>query len=60
MAEVVSKVADKNVESLNTEGSGEAEIAKVLASRRLYEYLTNKLNVVKAIAENKNFKIFGN
>jgi hypothetical protein len=31
----------------------------VLASRRLYEYLNTKLEVIRALAKNPNFKVFG-
>lgn len=59
MAEQMSKVADKNAEVTKIEGTAEAELSKVLASRRLYEFLNKKLNVIKSLALNSQLKIFG-
>ncbi len=60
MANKMSEVADKNSEAIRIQGTTEGELAKVLASRRQYEFLNKKLDVVKAIGQNPNIKIFGN
>lgn len=57
---MISEVAEKNAETIKVEGGAEAELKVVLGSRRLYEYLNHKLNVIKALGNNPNFKIFGN
>ena len=59
-AEVISQVAEKNADTLRIEGNGEAELKAVLANRRLYEYLNSKLDIIKSLARNPNFKLFGN
>ena len=56
----MSKVAEMNAEVTRMEGQTEAELAKVLANRRQYEYMNAKLEAFKAIGENSNLKIFGN
>jgi len=56
----MSKVADMNAEVIKLEGNAEAELVKVLASRRQYEYLNAKLDTLGAMGSNKNLKIFGN
>ena len=52
-------MAEKNAETIKIEGNAEAELKPVLASRRLYEYLNHKLDVIKALGGNPNFRIFG-
>jgi hypothetical protein len=42
------------------EAKVESDIAKVLASRRRFEYLSQKLEVIRALGKNPNIKIFGN
>ena len=59
-AEVIAEGAQKRAETLNIEGSAEAELKTVLGSRRLYEFLNHKLGVIRALGSNPNFKIFGN
>lgn len=59
-AEVMSQVAEKNAEAVKVEGQAEGELNKVLGSRRLYEYLNTKLQVIRAMGTNANLKIFGN
>jgi len=54
------EIADLKADTINTIGNGEAQIAAVMASRRKYEYLGKKLEVIKAFKDNKNLKIFGN
>lgn len=52
--------ADMNAEVTKLEGNVEAELAKVLASRRQYEYLNSKLEILKTLSNNPNLKVFGN
>lgn len=52
-------VANLKADTINTIGNGEAQISAVMASRRKYEYLGKKLDVIKAFKNNKNLKIFG-
>lgn len=52
-------VAFKNADTVKIEGNAEGELKAVLASRRLYAYLNDRLNVIRALAHNKNVKIFG-
>ena len=53
------EIADLKADTINTIGNGEAQIADVMQSRRKYEYMNKKLDVVKAFKDNKNLKIFG-
>jgi|TARA_B110000285_G_C15072654_1_gene588871 hypothetical protein len=53
------EVADLKAETINVIGQGEKNIAKVMASRRKYEYLDKKMDVIKGFQHNKNLKIFG-
>ena len=59
-AEVISEVSEKNAETIKVEGGAESELRAVLNSRRLYEYLNHKLDVIRALGSNPNFKIYGN
>ena len=52
----VSEVKAKTVE---TQGSGESQIGKVMAARRKYEHLAAKLQTIEAFQSNPNLKIFG-
>lgn len=52
----VSEVKSQTIEII---GTGESQISKVMASRRKYEHLDAKLNVIKAFKSNPNLKIFG-
>lgn len=45
----MNEVADKNAECIRLEGQVESELQKVLQSRRQYEYMNKKLEVIKAI-----------
>lgn len=56
----MSLVANKIADVIKIEGTAEGELAKVLAQRRLYEYLLAKLDVIKGMGSNKHLKIFGN
>jgi len=58
-AEVDNTVSGKNAEAIKIEGQGEADLKSVLGLRRLYQYLNTKLNVLKVMSTNPNFKIFG-
>jgi len=53
------EVADLKSETINVIGQGEKQISKVMASRRKYEYLDKKMDVIKGFQNNKNLKIFG-
>jgi len=53
------EVADLKSETINVIGQGEKQISKVMASRRKYEYLDKKMDVIKGFQGNKNLKIFG-
>ena len=53
-------MAERNAETIKVEGGAEAELKAVLGNRRLYEYLNHKLDVIRALGTNPNFKIFGN
>ena len=53
------EVADLKSETINVIGQGEKQISKVMASRRKYEYLEKKMDVIKGFQGNKNLKIFG-
>ena len=52
-------VADLNAKTTEITGKGEANIAKVMASRRKYEHLEQKLKAVNGFKNNKNVKVFG-
>lgn len=60
VAEQQNFVADMNADVTKMEGQTEAELAKVLASRRQFEYLNAKLDSILAMGNNPNLKIFGN
>jgi hypothetical protein len=60
LAEQMNAVADKNAEAIRVEGEAEGQLTKVMQSRRMYEYLNKKLEVLLALAHNKNIKIYGN
>jgi hypothetical protein len=59
-AEVENQISSMKAEQIQEEAKVEAEIAKVLSSRRKYEYLTEKLKVIQNLGNNPNVKIFGN
>lgn len=59
LAQKMLEIADLKADTINTIGNGEAQIAQVMASRRKFEYLNKKLDVIKAFKDNKNLKIFG-
>ena len=53
------EVADLKADTINTIGNGEAAISNVMQSRRKYEHLNKKLEVISAFKDNRNLKIFG-
>ena len=53
------EIADIKAETINTVGQAESKISSVMQSRRKYEYLNKKLDVVRAFKDNKNLKIYG-
>jgi len=54
-----NEVSEMRAEQTSIQGKGESQVAQVMASRRKYEYLNSKLDVIKSIRDNKNVKIFG-
>ena len=59
IAAKMAEIAQLKAETIETIGSGEAAISKVMQSRRMYEHLNQKLNTIEAFQNNKNLKIFG-
>ena len=53
------EIADIKAQTINTIGDGESKISSVMQSRRKYEHLNKKLEVIEAFKQNKNLKIFG-
>jgi hypothetical protein len=53
------EVADLKSETIQVIGQGEAKISNVMESRRRFEYLNKKMDVIKGFNQNKNVKIFG-
>jgi len=53
------EIADLKSETIAVIGKGEAQISNVMESRRKYEYLDRKMDVIKGFKSNKNVKIFG-
>lgn len=47
LAAKMLEVADLKAETINVIGQGEKNIGKVMASRRKYEYLDKKMEVIK-------------
>ena len=54
-----NKISEMKAEMLEVIGKGEAQVANVMQSRRKYDYLNSKLDVIRAFRDNKNAKIFG-
>ena len=59
LAAKMLEVAEKKAETIQIIGQGEAQISDVMKSRRHYEYLNEKLEVIKAFKNNQNLKVFG-
>lgn len=59
LASKMLEIADLKADTINTIGNGEAQVSTVMQSRRKFEYLGKKLDVIKAFKDNKNLKIFG-
>ena len=59
IASKMLEIADLKADTINSVGNGESQISLVMASRRKYEYLGKKLDVIKGFKHNKNLKIFG-
>lgn len=47
------EVADLKSETINVIGQGEKQISKVMASRRKYEYLDKKMDVIKGFQRDR-------
>lgn len=54
------EIADTKAKVIETIGEGEKSISTVMQSRRKYEHLNKKLEIIKGFKDNKNLKIFGN
>jgi hypothetical protein len=54
------EIADLKAQTIGIIGKGEQSITKVMQSRRKYEYLNGKMDVITGFKDNKNLKIFGN
>lgn len=52
-------VADLKAQTTGITGEGEAAISKVMASRRKYEHLEQKLKAINGFKNNRNVKVFG-
>ena len=55
----MQEIAEVKAQTTEIIGAGEAQIAKVMASKRKYEHLNKKLEVIEEFKNNKNLKIFG-
>lgn len=60
LAAKMLEIADLKAQTIDIIGKGEGQIAKVMQSRRKYEYLNGKMEVIAGFKDNKNLKIFGN
>ena len=54
------EIADTKAQIIQTVGEGEKQISTVMQSRRKYEHLNKKLEIIEGFKNNKNLKIFGN
>lgn len=59
IAEMMLEIADVKAETINVIGQGEAQVSTVMQSRRKYEHLNRKLDVIRSFRNNQNLKIFG-
>ncbi len=53
------EIADLKAQTIQTTGEAESAISKVMQSRRKYEYLNKKLEVIKSFKDNANLHVFG-
>lgn len=53
------EIADTKAQTIQTVGEAESAIAKVMQSRRKYEYLNKKLSVIEQFKNNSNLHVFG-
>ena len=53
------EIAATKASTINTIGQAESQIANVMQSRRKYEYLNKKLDVIKKFKDNANLHVFG-
>jgi len=60
IAAKMREIADVKAQIIQTVGEGEKSIATVMQSRRKYEHLNKKLDIIKGFKQNDNLKIFGN
>jgi len=60
IAAKMREIADIKAEIISTIGEGEKSISQVMQSRRKYEHLNKKLDIIEAFKHNRNLKIFGN
>ena len=54
------EIADIKAQIISTVGEGEKTISTVMQSRRKYEHLNKKLEIIRGFKHNNNLKIFGN
>lgn len=59
-AETEKKVAEYKAQEIQVTGAAEAKLAKLLVNRRNFQIQMQKLEMIKRLAANKNFKVFGN
>lgn len=59
IAKKMLEIADLKAQTIGIIGKGEQSVAKVMQSRRKYEYLNGKMDVISGFQNNKNLKIFG-
>jgi len=59
IAQKMLDIADIKADTINIIGNGEASISTVMQSRRKFEYLNKKLEVIRAFKDNQNLKVFG-
>lgn len=59
IAQKMLEIADIKAQTTAIVGEGESKIANVMQSRRKYEHLNAKLDVIRSFKNNQNLKIFG-
>ena len=53
------EIASLKAQTIQTVGEAESNIAKVMESRRKFEYLNKKLDVIEGFKHNSNLHVFG-